>query len=93
MATDNRMNLCTVTLEVAPEAHGEDDVRLTYGCVKDGFTVQACKWYRPLNSAGLVSPYECHWFSGGCNCPRARKYAMQRADRLLRKMLADRKRK
>jgi len=85
---DNRMNLCTVTLNVSPEAYGEDGVTVDYSCVKDGFSVQACKWYKPLRGAGgLVSPCECHYFDHGCTCGIARRYAKQRATRLLKKML------
>lgn len=85
---DNRMNLCTVTLNVSPEAYGEDGVNVDYSCVKDGFSVQACKWYKPLRGAGgLVSQFECHYFDRGCTCEIARRYAKQRATRLLKKML------
>ena len=86
---DNRMNLCTVTLNVSPEAYGEDAITEEFSCVKDGFSVQACKWYKPFRGSGDVpsSPFECRFFDRGCTCEIARRYAKQRATRLLKKML------
>lgn len=89
--SDNRLNLCTVTLNVAPEAYGEEKVEVEFSCVKDGFSVKACKWYRPHVAAGLVSPYECAHFSRGCTCSQAQRYAKQRANRIIRKMLSEKK--
>lgn len=88
---DNRMNLCTPVFIVSAEAYGVDSVKIEYQCVKDGFHVCACKWYKPLISVGgIVYKGECNHFHEGCTCRRARKEAKERAKRLLKRMVVNR---
>ena len=78
------MNLCTVSIGVAPEAERcRKPVSLRYLCCAGGSTVEACDHYKPLVMNGETCQYECKWFRAGCTCPAAKKKARERAKTLL----------
>ena len=67
------MNLCTVTISVAPEVEKRrKPVSLDYLCCHGGSTVKECRYSKPLVIDGETCPYECGWFNCGCTCPTAR---------------------
>lgn len=90
MRHDNRMNLCTATLQIAPEAYGEGDtVHVRYSCEKDGFMVSACRYFKPMTCAGgLICNGECEYFDNGCNNKYAIRNAKKRAEGIVKSWLA-----
>lgn len=82
------LNLCTESIEIAPEAEGSSEVRQQFSCVKGGWSVRACRYYKPFIAAGgLVCHEECAFFENGCTCKAARTAAHRRTERILRKLL------
>jgi hypothetical protein len=78
------MNLCTVSVGIAPEAEGGKPVNAEYHCCTGGYSVRRCVYYKPMVGAGgLVCHGECHWFRAGCTCRKARQAAKARAAKLL----------
>ena len=78
------INLCTVNAYIGAEVKNDKKLSLEFSCVKDGYSVQVCRYFRPLKCAGeLMCHNECDWFNAGCTCERARQFAMRRAIRIL----------
>lgn len=78
---DDRINLCTLSLYVAPESRGTRGVKVEYPCVKDCFSVKACRHFKPMTCAGGLKCYgECEYFDEmQCKCRAARSEARKRA--------------
>ena len=84
-----KINLCTETVHIDPEAYGTNGIRREYSCVKGVLYVTACRHYSPLvTEDGTTCPYECAHFDNGCKCGKARADAHGRARRILRKAMA-----
>lgn len=79
------MNLCTVSLSIAPEAERQHKkVMPEYHCTTGGYSVRRCAFYRPMiGYGGMKFEEECHWFNEGCTCRKARQTAKARAVKLL----------
>jgi len=79
------MNLCTVSLGIAPEAERQrKKVTPEYHCATGGYSVGRCAFYRPMiGPCGMEIRGECHWFRDGCTCRKARQAAKARAAKLL----------
>lgn len=83
------VNLCTETIYVDPESYGSNGVRREFSCVKNCYSVRACRYYKPfVGAGGLVCHEECGFFEHGCACKAARVAAHTRTERILRKLLA-----
>lgn len=91
--SDNRMNFCTLSLRVSPETYGVDEIQSEFQCVKDGFHVSGCRFYKPMMCGDLVCPNECDHFHGECVNKRARKAALKRAEKLLGLAMAEKRHK
>ena len=82
------INLCTVNAYIGAEVKNDKALVLEFSCVKDGYNVQVCRYFKPLKCAGdLMCHNECGWFNAGCTCKRARQYALRRATKILKNNL------
>jgi hypothetical protein len=79
------MNLCAVSLSIAPEAESRrKKVKPEYHCSTGGYSVRRCAFYRPMiGYGGMECREECHWFNDGCTCRKARQAAKARAVKLM----------